>query len=363
MLCYTIHCGWPDDEWGVAVTAYKAIVFPLLARLDAEIAHRQTLGMLGLAQRSSIGRIVLRGLAGDIPYRPIELFGLKFPNEIGVAAGFDKDVAVVTGLAQLGFGHVEVGTITPRAQRGNPRPRLFRLMRERGIINRMGFPNCGALEAARRLEYLPEQHRTFVLGTSLGKQKETAILDAAGDYVEVMRAVYRHTDFLSVNVSSPNTPGLRDLQQSEYLSDLLSALATENRSLSESQALRPRPLLLKIGPDLSCNELDRILDQAVVYGVAGIIATNTTTSREGVFDDARLEQGGLSGRPLRSRSNEVIAHIHREVGAELPIIGVGGVFCSDDVREKLDAGAALVQIYTGLVFEGPGLAGRLLRSL
>lgn len=347
----------------MVVTAYRALIFPLLARLEAEDAHRQTLRMLQLAQRSSIGRLLLRVLAGDIPYRPVELFGLSFQNEIGVAAGFDKDVAVVSGLAQLGFGHIEVGTVTPRAQPGNPRPRLFRLTKERGIINRMGFPNCGAVEAAMRLKALSDPSRGFVLGVSLGKQKETTILNASSDYVEVMRAVYCYTDYLSVNISSPNTPGLRDLQHGEYLSDLLSILATENRSLSESYSLQPRPLLIKIGPDLDWADIDRILDEAIGHGVDGIIATNTTVGREGVVDERRSELGGLSGRPLRRRSDEIITHIHEQVGEKLPVIGVGGVFSADDMRAKLDCGAALVQVYTGLVFEGPRMAGRLLRKL
>jgi dihydroorotate dehydrogenase len=345
------------------VTGYRAFILPLLSRLDAESAHDQTLRMLRWAQRSPIGRLILRGLAGRIPYRPVELFGLRFPNEVGVAAGFDKDVAVASALAQLGFGHVEVGTITPRAQPGNPRPRLFRLTRDEGIINRMGFPNCGAEEAARRMENLDDHGRSFVLGVSVGKQKQTAIADAASDYIEVMQAVYCYADYVSVNVSSPNTPGLRELQRGEYLRDLLTVLAAENRSLSESLHLRPRPLLLKIAPDLTWPELDEILDNAVAHGVAGIIATNTTTDREGVLDELRGEQGGLSGRPLRSRSDQIIAHVHRYFGGQLPVIGVGGVFTADDARRKLDAGAALVQVYTGLVFEGPGMGGRLLRRL
>jgi dihydroorotate dehydrogenase len=339
------------------------LIFPLLARLDAENAHHQTLRMLGLAQRSSIGRLVLRGLAGNVPYRPIELFGLRFPNEIGVAAGFDKDVAAVPGLAQLGFGHIEVGTITPHPQSGNARPRLFRLTKEQGIINRMGFPNCGAAEAAKRLKALFYPSRAFVLGVSLGKQKETPILKASSDYVEVMRAVYPHADYLSVNVSSPNTPGLRELQHGEYLSDLLAILSAENRLLSESHGMRPRPLLLKVGPDLDWAGIDQVLEQAVRHGVAGIIATNTTVGREGLVDKRRSERGGLSGRPLRDRSDEIIAYIHEQVGEELPIIGVGGVFSADDLQAKLAAGAVLVQVYTGLVFEGPRMAGSLLREL
>ena len=342
---------------------YKASIFPILARLDAEYAHRQTLGLLALAQRSTIGRLLLRTVAGSVPDRPVELFGLRFPNELGVAAGFDKDVRASLGLALLGFGHVEVGTITPRPQPGNPKPRLFRLIEEEGIINRMGFPNCGAEEAAARLATLADSSRSFVLGASLGKQKETPILEASADYVAVMRAVYRYADYLSINVSSPNTPGLRGLQHGEYLSDLLSALTDENRSLSMAHEVNPRPLLLKIGPDLELPAVDRILNEAVRHSVAGIIATNTTVSREGVMDSQRFEKGGLSGRPLRHRSDEIIAHICRQVGEELPVIGVGGVFSADDVRAKLSAGASLIQLYTGLVFEGPGLAGRLIREL
>ncbi|MCI0398317.1 MAG: quinone-dependent dihydroorotate dehydrogenase [Chloroflexi bacterium] len=343
------------------MTLYKRIIFPLLRRLDAEQVHERTLAALELAQYTSFGHFLLRRLAGPIPRQPVHLFGLTFPNVLGVAAGFDKDARVAAGLALLGFGHVEAGTLTPQPQPGNPRPRLFRLPEDGALLNRMGFPNEGVAAAAPRLAKLAQAGRTFVLGISLGKQKETPLAEAADDYLAVMRAVYPYADYLAINVSSPNTPGLRELQGGAYLDQLLADLAAENQALAETMA--PRPLLLKIAPDLSWPELDDILAAAERRQISGIVATNTTTGRAGLRSPLREETGGLSGRPLATRSNEVIAYIHRQTRGRLPIIGVGGVFTAADAQARLDAGAALVQVYTGLVYEGPGMAGRILRGL
>lgn len=345
---------------------YRRLFFPFLRRLDAESAHEATLCLLSLAQRTPLGRLLLRKVRGEVPCRPVSVFGLTFPNVLGVAAGFDKDATAPLGLALLGFGHVELGTITPWPQAGNPRPRIFRLPCDRALINRMGFPNAGMVQAARRLRSvprnLPGQERTFVLGVSLGKQKETPLLRAVDDYVAVMRAVYPYADYLAVNVSSPNTPGLRDLQGKAYLSDLLGRLVGERSRLAGAPD-GARPLLLKVAPDLTWAELDQILQVATDHEVDGLIATNTSLARAGLTHGNRHEAGGLSGAPLAERSNEIIAYVHRQVGHDLPIIGVGGVFGADDVKAKLAAGAALVQLYTGLVYQGPGLPGHLLRSL
>lgn len=348
---------------------YRQYFFPILRRLDAERAHDTTLRLLSLAQGTAFGRLLLRTVRGEVPCRTVSAFGLTFPNVLGVAAGFDKDARVSLGLALLGFGHVEVGTITPWPQAGNPRPRVFRLPSDRALINRMGFPNAGMVRAASRLRSLTGppsmtssgKERSFVLGVSLGKQKETPLLQAVDDYVAVMRAVYPYADYLAVNVSSPNTPGLRDLQGKEYLSDLLGSLVGERNRLAGDGATRP--LLLKIAPDLTWAELDQILQVAIGHDVDGLIATNTSLARAGLTHANDHEAGGVSGAPLAGRSNEMIAHIHRQVGHDLPIIGVGGVFGPDDVKAKLAAGATLVQLYTGLVYQGPGLAGHLLRSL
>jgi dihydroorotate dehydrogenase len=345
------------------MTLYRRLILPALQRFEAEWMHEQTASLFALAQHNAPGRLLLRALAGKVPSRPVALFGLTFANVLGIAAGFDKDVRITSGLFQLGFGHVEVGTLTPRPQRGNPRPRLFRLPQDGALINRMGFPNEGAAAAVPRLRRLAQLKERGVIGVSLGKQKETPLVEAVNDYVTVMRAVYSYADYLAVNVSSPNTPGLRDLQGGRYLEQLLLALAAENETLAHSHHLAPRPLLLKIAPDLTHPELAEIVGVAQATAVAGIIATNTTLSRDSLAHPARGEPGGLSGRPLAARSTAVIAAIHRLTDGKLPVIGVGGVFTAADVQAKLDAGAHLVQLYTGLVYEGPALAGRILRQL
>lgn len=340
---------------------YKKLIFPLLSQLDAESTHEHTLSLLAWAQNSAVGRTGLRLMAGPLPQLPVTVFGLRFPNILGMAAGFDKDVRVTTGLALLGFGHVEVGTLTPRSQAGNPRPRIFRLQADEALINRMGFPNGGVKSAVSRLAQLKQ--RNFILGVSLGKQKETPLADAAGDYITVMQAVYPYADYLVVNISSPNTPGLRDLQGGDYLGHLLTVLQQENGQLARTHGVGERPLLVKIAPDLAWSELDEILRAIRDNNISGIIATNTTISRDGLTDEQRIEQGGLSGRPLASRSTEIIAYIQQQTNGNLPIIGVGGVQTAADVQAKLDAGASLVQLYTGLIYEGPRLAGRILRKL
>ncbi|MCA9920765.1 MAG: quinone-dependent dihydroorotate dehydrogenase [Anaerolineales bacterium] len=340
---------------------YSNVIFPILKRMDAETVHKLTVCALAYAQSTPSGRALLRLLAGPLPTQPIKLFGLSFPNVIGMAAGFDKDVHVATGLALLGFGHVEVGTLTPRPQVGNPRPRIFRLPADDALINRMGFPNGGVETAVSHLRHL--ENRNFVLGVSLGKQKETPLVNAADDYIAVMRQVYPYADYLVVNISSPNTPGLRDLQGGRYLEHLLTTLMAENVRLAGGNPVWKRPLLVKIAPDLTWAELDDILMAVQHAQIDGIIATNTTTSRTGLVDANQMEGGGLSGRPLTAHSTEIIAYIHQQTGGKLPIIGVGGIFTADDVQVKLDAGASLVQLYTGLIYRGPMLIGYLLRDL
>lgn len=341
---------------------YQQVIFPLLSRLDAESVHQQTLALLAWAQ-TGWRRPLLQKIAGELPQQPINLFGLTFPNILGMAAGFDKDARVVNGLADLGFGHIEVGTLTPRPQPGNPLPRIFRLKVDKALINRMGFPNGGVQAALPRLKALAEQPRQFVLGVSIGKQKETPLAEAENDYLMVLRSVFKYADYLAVNISSPNTPGLRNLQGGNYIGYLLRTLTAENEKLASRYEEEPRPLLVKIAPDLSWPELDEILTAALAANIDGLIATNTTMSREGLEDKNKDETGGLSGRPLTARSTEIIAYIHKETNGRLPIIGVGGIFTADDIRAKLDAGAALVQLYTALVYEGPRLPGNLLRAL
>ncbi len=341
---------------------YSRFVFPLLRRMDAEVVHDRTLSLLELAQ-GGVGRPFLRKIAGHLPQKQVEFAGLTFPNVLGMAAGFDKDVRVATGLAALGFGHIEVGTLTPRPQAGNPRPRIFRLAADGAIINRMGFPNGGVAAALPRLRQLAAKPHDFVLGVSLGKQKETPLAEAATDYLSVMQAVFPYADYLAVNISSPNTPGLRDLQGGDYLGQLLGTLVAENEVLAQVHNVAKRPLLVKIAPDLTLTELDKILTAVQDAQIDGIIATNTTLSRDGLTASNQTESGGLSGLPLCQPSTELIQHIYRQTNGRLPIVGVGGVRTVADVQAKLAAGASLVQLYTSLVYEGPGLPGRLLREL
>jgi dihydroorotate dehydrogenase len=308
---------------------------------------------------------MLGAIAGSLPGKPVRFCGLEFPNVLGIAAGFDKGVRTARGLALLGFGHVEVGTLTPRPQAGNPRPRVFRLPANEAVINRMGFPNEGVDAAVARLRALAAlPNRGFRIGVSLGKQKETPLADAAGDYLEVMNKTWEHADYLAVNISSPNTPGLRELQGGRYLGELLTSLREANDDLARRHAVRSRPpLLVKIAPDLSDAELEEILGNVTEAGIDGIIATNTTLQRDGLSGPHATEAGGLSGVPLRARSTAIIRQITKLTGGKLPVIGVGGVSTAADVREKLDAGATLIQIYTGLVYQGPGMAGKILRDL
>ncbi len=342
---------------------YERLLFPAIRYIDPETAHDRTLNALALAQSNPVGRAVLRSIAGDIPNQPVQVGRLHFPNPLGMAAGFDKDARVVRGLALLGFGHIEIGTLTPRPQPGNPRPRVFRLPADEAVINRMGFPNGGVEAAVSRLRALAAKPHDFVLGVSLGKQKETPLAEAADDYIDVMRAVHACADYLAVNISSPNTPGLRELQGGRYLEQLLNTLVAGNRELAADAGTNAPPLWVKIAPDLEWHEIDEILEALTAAGVDGIIATNTTLARDGLSESAQTEAGGLSGRPLRERATALIAYIHRRMGDALPIIGVGGISSAADAREKLDAGASVVQLYTGMIYGGPGLPGRIMRQL
>jgi len=344
-------------------STYRRFIYPPLSRTDAEEAHQRTLYLLAIAQRHSIGRAVLRFLAGKIPSEAVHLFGLTFPNILGVAAGFDKDVYAPAGLAMLGFGHIETGTITPEPQEGNPKPRIFRLPQDDALINRMGFPNAGAEAAVSRLRLVNQVKRSYVLGVSLGKQKNTTLENAVTDYTSTLTKIFPYADYVAINVSSPNTPELRKLQGNKYLGQLLGDLMAVNHSLAKSHGLSTRPLLIKISPDLTWQELDDILQAAIDNQVAGMIATNTTINRDGLKDANQFQSGGLSGSPLTQRSTEIISHISRQTNGRLPVIGVGGIQTADDIKVKIDAGASLVQLYTALVYEGPRLPGRILREL
>lgn len=324
---------------------------PLLFRLEPETAHHLTLALLKWGGNLTPTREILRALfCVDDPRLRVNAFGLEFKNPVGLAAGYDKNGIAVHGLAALGFGHLEVGTVTRLPQSGNERPRVWRAPQADALVNRMGFPNNG-VDALNALD-LPRTDAR--IGVNIGKGKDTPLEHAADDYVALMRAIYQRADYVTVNVSSPNTHNLRALQTREWIEPLLREIADAR------DALAPRlPVLVKIAPDLSFDEIDAIVRAARDSNFNGIIATNTTTRREGLPASARELQGGMSGRPLNARSNEIIHHICETTRGEFPIVGVGGVHDANSALEKLRAGATLIQIFTGMIYEGPGLAKRI----
>jgi len=340
--------------------AYR-LLRPLLFRLDPEQIHGWTLRALRLAGGSAVGRRWLRKAFDAQQEFRVEAFGLSFRNPLGLAAGFDKEAEAVRELACLGFGHIEVGTVTPLPQPGNPRPRVFRLIEDEALVNRMGFPSTGAESMRKRLRQLPAQ-RDFVIGVNLGKARSTPLEESARDYVALLRELYLYGDYFAINVSSPNTPGLRQLQSRPSLEALLASLQRERADLARRSGVA-RPLLVKLAPDLTWEELDEALAALQAYEVAGVIATNTTLERRRLHSSRAAEQGGLSGKPLLERSTAVVDYIYRHTQGRLPIVAAGGVMSAQDALEKLQAGACLVQFFTGLVYQGPGLARRILNGL
>jgi dihydroorotate dehydrogenase len=319
----------------------------ILFRLPPETAHELALHSLSLLGPKVIAKRFGRGVSN-----PITRFGLTFKNPIGLAAGFDKNGIALQPLAALGFGFIEAGTVTYHSQPGNPRPRLFRLSEDQALINRAGFNNEGAAAFAQRVEH----HRPdCVLGVSIGKSKITPLAEATDDYLKSFELVYKVADYIAVNVSSPNTPQLRELQQSAQLSSLLSALQKRRGDLGKQV-----PLLVKLSPDLDRRDLEMIVDVVDRLKIDGIIATNTTISRDNLRTDrarvAACGEGGLSGKPLKNRSTSVIAQLYEMTGGRIPLIGVGGIFTAEDAWEKISAGASLVQLYTGFIYQGPGIA-------
>jgi dihydroorotate dehydrogenase len=325
-----------------------ALLRPALFALDAETAHHLTLRTLKLLHRGGLVRA--GALAGADCARNV--MGIRFPNPVGLAAGLDKNGEYIDALGALGFGFIEIGTVTPRPQPGNPHPRLFRLPSANAIINRMGFNNLGVdalVENVRRASW------SGVLGINIGKNFSTALEDAASDYLACLRKVYPLASYVTVNISSPNTKGLRDLQAAAQLDALLAALAAERERLSQTHGRRV-PLALKIAPDLDVREIAEIAELLERHAVDAVIATNTTVSREAVKGLPHAsEAGGLSGAPVRSASTRVVRELARLLGGRIPVIGVGGIASAADARDKIAAGAALVQLYTGLVYRGPSL--------
>jgi dihydroorotate dehydrogenase len=352
---------------------YRRAVRPALfaaAGRDPEASHERVLGGLALVSRSpALTRALALAMSigqADERMTAREVFGLRFPNPVGLAGGFDKNAVAVPALAALGFGFVEVGTVTRYPQPGNPRPRLFRLPEDGALINRMGFNNEGAEAVAAHLAALPQV--AVPVGVSLGKSKVTPLEEAVADYLASLSALYPYGDYFAVNVSSPNTPGLRDLQERERLDALLAGLAgwLRERGAAEGR-VAPKPLLVKVAPDLDDAALDEVVAVCLERDASGLIATNTTISREslsaGTPQRLRDEPGGLSGRPLFARALEGVRRVHARGGDQLPIVGCGGITTADDAQRMLDAGASLLQLYTAFIYEGPGIARRLARAL
>ncbi len=345
---------------------YRSLLRPILFRLQPETAHDLAMRTLRVALGSEALRRRATSRFHYAPFGKLRRFGLTFENPIGLAAGFDKNGLLSHQLAALGFGFIEVGTVTSHAQPGNPRPRLFRLPLDHALINRAGFNNDGAERLARRLAR--KKRPACVVGVNIGKSRIVPIEEAGADYLASFELVCSVADYIAVNVSSPNTPNLRELQQPDVLSNLLGALQKRNAELATQNARQPLPLLIKIAPDLHMRELEMIVDVARASNLAGIIATNTTVSRAGLRTAphivSRMGAGGLSGAPLRARATEIIATLYRLAhGSQLVIIGGGGVFTAEDAWEKICAGASLVQLYTGLIYEGIGVVRRINEGL
>jgi dihydroorotate dehydrogenase len=341
---------------------YRSLLRPILFRLPAETAHNLALQSLSFPFSAQIAKAFTAEPPANLS---LQRFGLKFPNPIGLAAGFDKDGIALPALSELGFGFIEAGTVTWHAQPGNETPRLFRLPLDKALINRAGFNNHGAVEFARRAASDPPH---CILGVSIGKSKVTPLEEAIDDYLRSFTAVFPVADYVAVNVSSPNTPGLRELQSARQLERLLSALMEKYRELSSRGILkRELPILVKVAPDLQYRDLEMMVDVAQSIGISGIIATNTTIERQGLstpYETIRtIGEGGLSGAPLRRRSTQMVASLYRLTKGSIPLIGVGGVFNAADAWEKICAGASLVQIYTGMIYEGPLVARRINEGL
>jgi dihydroorotate dehydrogenase len=335
---------------------YRLLFRPLLFRLDPERAHHLILRFLQcLAQSPLLQRLLSCWQPLEHPALQTQVAGLRFPNPFGLAAGFDKNAIAVDAFAALGFGFVEIGTVTPRSQVGNPLPRLFRLPADEAVINRLGFNNDGATVVARRLQMA---QRRLLIGVNLGKNADTPLEQALNDYRTCLEGLYDVGDYVVINVSSPNTPGLRQLQVRDNMYTLLSGLQACNYELARTRQVQPRPLFVKIAPDLEPSELDDIVEAVQSCAADGIIATNTTIGRQGLTT-LTSEAGGLSGRPLRQRSTEVIRYLYRCSQGSIPIIGVGGIFSAEDAYEKICAGASLIQLYTGLIYRGPSLPRRI----
>jgi dihydroorotate dehydrogenase len=339
---------------------YKSILKPLFFLKKPEDAHHFTFDLTKLTfNLPIINSIVKSTFKFEDPKLEREVFGLKFKNPVGLAAGFDKDAKLIDEMAMLGFGFIEIGTLTPKPQEGNPQPRLFRLPQDEALINRMGFNNGGVLAAVERLK---KRKSDVIVGGNIGKNKVTPNENAVDDYLICLETLHPYVDYFVVNVSSPNTPNLRDLQEKEPLKQLLQAVKSAN-----DRKPNPKPILLKIAPDLTDGQLDDIVEIVQETGIAGVIATNTTIDRSELSSPKNeveaIGAGGVSGKVLAKRSTEVIRYLHQRSKGAFPIVGVGGIFCAQDAIEKLEAGASLIQVYSGMIYEGPALIKRIKKGL
>ncbi|WP_149526180.1 quinone-dependent dihydroorotate dehydrogenase [Sphingobacterium hotanense] len=338
---------------------YK-LVKPLFFQMNPEQAHHNVTSGLKFFTKIWGSNALLKSLyTVEDPRLQTTVFGLTFKNPVGLAAGFDKNADYIEQMSKLGFGFIEIGTVTPKPQPGNDKPRMFRLVNDQALINRMGFNNQGADVAAGRLKHLKEKNGV-IIGGNIGKNKVTPNEEAVNDYIYCFNSLFDYVDYFVVNVSSPNTPGLRDLQEKEPLKKILNKLQDLNNAKAS-----PKPILLKIAPDLTDSQLDDIVEIVQHTKIAGVIATNTTISREGLYSDPNLvkEAGGVSGKPLTKRSTEVIKYLSDKSNKAFPIIGVGGIHSAADAIEKLNAGASLIQIYTGFIYEGPGLVAEICKGI
>jgi len=334
---------------------YKKIILPFLFLFDPEKVHNFTFLFFKISLNLPfIGFFVEKIYSVKNKKLERKLFGLEFINPVGLAAGFDKNAKLYKELSRFGFGFVEIGTVTPEPQQGNPKKRLFRLTNDQGIINRMGFNNDGMIKVALRLK----KNKSILIGGNIGKNKNTPNTNAVNDYLLCFNHLYDFVDYFVVNVSSPNTPNLRELQNKDSLSLILKSLKDENLKKT-----KPKPILLKISPDLSYQNLSEIVDLVLSLKIDGIIATNTTVNRDNLISKHKNEPGGLSGRPVTKKSNEVIRYINKKSNGLIPIIGVGGIHSAQDAIDKIKAGADLVQIYTGFIYEGPSLIKSINKAL
>lgn len=337
-----------------------SLLRPLLFSLDPETAHHITLQLLRAAGNFPFFNWLLTQLY-QTPSKPVQAFGLTFKNPVGLAAGYDKDALAVRGLAALGFGHIEVGTVTLKPQTGNPKPRVFRLVEDEAVINRMGFPSQGMSKVESQMSKV-ESRRSVIVGVNLGKNKDTPLEEAARDYIELMKVFAPLADYLTINISSPNTVGLRRLQGRDMLEGLLGAIQKERETIALGRGGNS-PILIKISPDLSEVELDDAVGIILDKKMEGIIAANTTLAREGVQSNLKGEAGGLSGSPLRVRSEAALRRVVKLVEGKVPVISVGGIVNPDDVKKRLALGASLVQVYTGMIYRGPGFVKQILKTL